>query len=302
MARRVNAFFLSLTITLGATASSAPAAGGQGPAAMTDRTPRATASVASYRYGDLIWENDRTAHRIYGEPLEATEPPSSSGIDAWAKRVRWPFMERAIKGGKYHDTADEGVDFYGVHGTRGAGGLGIWYDNKLWTSRNYRNPRILQNGPDVARFRVDYAPWPVGVSRSVSETRSFELPLGTNFTRMTSTLSSNRPGPLVVGIGISKHPTSDANGTLVVDRAKGSMTFWSPEDPKNGAMGVAILVDPAAIVEFKEDYDNYLVLIRVRPGKPFVYYMGAAWSKGLDFHTVKQWSDYVAGQRPDFRP
>jgi len=32
-------------------------------------------------------------------------------------------------------------------------------------------------------------------------------------------------------------------------------------------------------VEVRQDFDNYLVLIRVEPGKPFVYYMGAAWDK-----------------------
>ena len=46
------------------------------------RKPRAVAMLAPYRYDDILWENDRTAHRIYGHALEAAEPPSSSGIDA----------------------------------------------------------------------------------------------------------------------------------------------------------------------------------------------------------------------------
>ncbi|MFX9318021.1 hypothetical protein ABTO00_19575, partial [Acinetobacter baumannii] len=28
--------------------------------------PRATVSLAPYRFNDILWENDRTAHRIYG--------------------------------------------------------------------------------------------------------------------------------------------------------------------------------------------------------------------------------------------
>jgi hypothetical protein len=67
-------------------------------------------------------------------------------------------------------------------------------------------------------------------------------------------------------------------------------------------MGIAVMVDPAAIVEFRQDYDNYLVLVRVTPGKPFVYYEGAAWSKGLDFHDKAAWQAYVDAQRPDFDP
>src|ERR1700682_3403507 len=52
--------------------------------------PRATVMLAPSRHGDILWENDPTGHRIFGRALEAAEPPSSSGIDAWAKNVRWP--------------------------------------------------------------------------------------------------------------------------------------------------------------------------------------------------------------------
>ena len=84
---------------------------------------RAVAVVAPYRYDDILWENDRTAHRIYGHALEAYEPPSSSGIDAWGKSVRWPYMERQLKTGSQHAFHGEGLDFYDVDTTRGAGGL-----------------------------------------------------------------------------------------------------------------------------------------------------------------------------------
>ncbi len=267
------------------------------------RAPRATVALAPYRFDDLLWENDRIAHRIYGHVLEKEQPPSSSGIDAWGKNVRWPFMERQLHTGDQHRYHGEGLDFYEVGPTRGGGGLGIWYDNKLWVSRNYRSYRILKNGPDVAKFEVSYAPWPVDVVRTVRETRQFVLPLGTNFTRMVSTMVSNKPGELIVGIGINKHSTSlTEEGTLVTDRKAGKMTWWGPEDPVKGAMGVAIMVDPAAIVDFHQDFDNYLVLVRVTPGKPFVYYEGAAWSKGLDFHSKAAWQAYVDAQKPDFDP
>src|SRR5215469_9691473 len=99
------------------------------------RAAEARAELAPYRYDDVLWENDRTAHRIYGRALETYEPPSGSGIDAWGKKVRWPFMERQLHTGAQHDDHGEGVDFYNVGGSRGVGGLGIWFDNKLWTSR-----------------------------------------------------------------------------------------------------------------------------------------------------------------------
>jgi len=265
--------------------------------------PRAVVVYADYRYGDILWENDRTAHRIYGPALEAAEPPSTSGVDAWGKNVRWPFMDRQLRTGDQHSFHGEGLDFYDVNTFRGAGGLGVWQDNKLWTSRNWKSYQILKTGGDVAQFKVDYAPWPVDVDRKVWETRTFTLPLGTNFTRMVSTISSDKPGPLIVGVGISKRKaTHGAAGVFTPDLGAGRVSYWEPTDPVKGTMAIALMVDPKALVEVRQDADNYLVLIRVEPGKPFVYYMGAAWDKGLDFHDRASWEAYVRAEKADFDP
>ncbi|MFV3126391.1 DUF4861 family protein [Niveispirillum sp. KHB5.9] len=265
-----------------------------------DQRPRAAVTLADYRYDDLMWENDRTAHRIYGHALEAAEPPSGSGIDSWGKKVVWPYMDRQLRTRDYHSDLGEGLDFYNVGQGRGAGGLGIWHDNKLWTSRNYQTYRILKNGPDAADFEVDYAPWPVDVTRKAWETRRFTLPLGTHFTRMVSTISSDSPDPLIVGIGIGKKTTGNG-GDLTVDREKGVISWWGPDDPARGRMMVALRVDPSMIAEIRQDADNHLVLLRVTPGKPFVYYSGSAWSKGQGGFTDRAaWDAHVRAERVDF--
>jgi len=266
------------------------------------RAPRASVRFAPQRYDDLLWENDRTAHRIYGPALEAYEPPSGSGIDAWGKIVPWPFMERQLATGKQHDFHGEGIDFFDAGGSRGAGGVGVWLDNKLWVSRNWASHRILKDGPDAAEFEVRYAPWPVGVGRQAWETRRFSLPLGTNFTRMVSTFGSDKPGPMTVAVGLQKKSVAAGRSMLTADRARGRFAAWTPNDPDKGAMGIAVMVDPAQIVDVREDAENWLILLKVTPGRPFVYYSGAAWSKGRDFHDRAAWDRYVSEQRPDFRP
>ncbi|MGQ2934394.1 MAG: DUF4861 family protein [Sphingopyxis sp.] len=277
------------------------------PATADEQKARAAVVIADYRFDDLLWENDRIAHRIYGRALEKAEPPSSSGIDAWGKRVRWPFMDRQLRTGDQHADHGEGIDFYNVGTGRGTGGLGIWYDNKLWTSRNYVRPRILQSRPDVADFTVDYEPWPVDTLRTVRETRRFTLPAGTNFTRMTSTIASSSDAELIVGIGISKRPINGSKlGEVRKDAAAARLSWWGPADGEKGRMAAAVIVDPAAFAGFAEDTDNYLILIRVRPAQPFVYYSGAAWDRGGDrggdFAAEGDWNSYVDAQRPDFRP
>ncbi len=272
--------------------------------AATENEKQARAAVvhADYRYDDLLWENDLTAHRIYGHALEAVEPPSGSGIDAWGKRVPWPFMDRQLRTGDQHADHGEGIDFYNVGSARGAGGLGIWHDNKLWTSRNYRRYRILDSGPRTADFTVDYDPWPVDVARKVWETRRFTLPAGSHFTRMVSTIGSDRRDPLIVGIGISKRPIgSTGTGTVSMDAATGRMSWWGPTDAAKGTMAVAIIVDPRTLVRFAEDAENYLALVRVTPGRPFIYYMGSAWDRGGGPTSASAWRRIVDSERAAFK-
>lgn len=270
------------------------------PPSVEDQRPRAVARFAPDRFDDLLWENDRVAHRIYGPALEGREPPSGSGIDVWAKRVRWPFMDRQLRFPNYHTDRGEGLDYYDVGRGRGAGGLGVWYDNKLWTSRNFKTYEILETGGDEAKFKVDYAPWPVDVDRRVWESRTFSLPLGSNFTRMTSTIQSDQSAPMTIAIGISKRQNDAGRGYVTKDAANGRLMFWEPNDPSHGSLGIAILVDPALVQGFAEDADNYMILVRVTPGQPFVYYTGSAWDHGLDFADRAAWETFVAQQAPDF--
>jgi hypothetical protein len=86
------------------------------------------------------------------------------------------------------------------------------------------------------------------------------------------------------------------------DLGAGRVSYWEPTDPVKGTMAIALMVDPKALVEVRQDADNYLVLVRVEPGKPFVYYMGAAWDKGLDFHDRASWEAYVRAAKADFDP
>lgn len=273
------------------------------PATADEQRARTAVVIADYRYDDLLWENDRIAFRIYGRALEPAELPSSSGIDAWGKRVRWPFMDRQLRTGDQHRDQGEGLDFYNVGTGRGVGGLGIWYDNKLWTSRNYVRPHILRSSADVADFSVDYEPWPVDTVRTVRETRRFTLPAGSNFTRMTSTIAASDGGDLIVAIGISKRPVQGGQlGAIDRDEAAARMSWWGPADGAKGRMAAAVIVDPASFAGFAEDADNHLILVRVRSGRPFVYYSGAAWDGGGDFATRGAWNSYVDAQRPDFAP
>jgi hypothetical protein len=66
-------------------------------------------------------------------------------------------------------------------------------------------------------------------------------------------------------------------------------------------MAIALRVDPSAIVEARDDVDNRMLIVRVSPDKPFVYYSGSAWSLGAGgFNTREKWQAYAAAERLDF--
>jgi hypothetical protein len=268
--------------------------------AETDANPggsRAFAMFVPQRKDDVAWENDRIAFRVYGPALQRDEPPplSGSGIDVWAKSTRRMVIIDWYQTDAYHADHGEGLDFYKVGETRGCGGLGVWAGDKLHVSGCWQEHKILKSGPDAAAIRLTYAPWDVGHGRKVRETRTMTLAAGSNLNRVESVIDSDDPGELVVGIGISRWPIADVakDGEVWEDKEKGILGAWSAPDPKHGSIGCGVLVDPAAVVGFARDNLNDLVLVKVTPGKPFVYYAGACWSNGLDFKARADWEAYL---------
>ena len=132
-------------------------------------------------------------------------------------------------------------------------------------------------------------PWDAD-GRKVWEHRKMTLKAGSNLTRIESTIDSDTPGEIIVGIGLCKR--DGQGGKLFEDKSLGVMSYWQPPE-KDGTIGVGVKVDPATIVAFDEDKLNYLVLVKATAGKPFVYYPGACWDKGLDFHTAEEWERYL---------
>ncbi len=255
------------------------------------------------RLDDFAWENDRIAHRTYGQALQAPAAPGSgkevliaSGLDVWCKRVRYPIIDRWYNIGRYHDDVGEGMDQYHVGSSRGCGGTGVWDGKQLHVSRNYQTWKVLANGPIRAIFELTYEAWSAdGVI--VSETKRFTVDAGHNLDQIDSTFTVvGSAKPLIVGIGLNKGPVDADQAVRTVltpTPAAGSLTQWF-EQKTNGAIGTAIIVPGAPFQGYAEDDRNQLILAQATPGQPLRYYAGAAWSKAGDFATAPEWNAYVA--------
>lgn len=260
----------------------------------TEPPRKAFARHVPERLDDVAWENDRIAFRVYGPALEDHQK-TGSGIDVWTKSTRNLVIDRWYQSTDYHKDHGEGLDFYSVGEGRGCGGLGIWNGKSLDVSRVWASHKILESGPDRAAIELTYAPWASG-DRKVWETRKITLEAGSNLNRSVSTIQTDKPGALIVGIGISRRDGDVA----VVDKSRGLLACSERKPGPNGTIYCGVLVDPRALVDFAETERDRLALIKVEPGKPFVYYAGAGWSKSGDFPNAESWERYLREYRTRF--
>jgi hypothetical protein len=270
--------------------------------AAADRPPATQPSRAFARFvpeadDDVAWENDRIAFRVYG-PALAKKQKTGSGIDVWVKSTRSLVIDRWYKADDYRRDHGEGLDFYHVGEDRGCGGLGVWNGKSLDVSSVWTSHKILRAGPDQAAIELVYAPWKSG-SRRVWETRQITLDAGSNLNRIQSTIDSDQPGELIIGIGLSK--VAGEGGEATLDKAKGLIAYWQPPDRIDGSIACGVRVDPAIVVRIGDIDGHYMALIRVAPGKPFVYYAGAGWSKSGDFPDAPSWEKYVRQYKASFQ-
>jgi unsaturated rhamnogalacturonyl hydrolase len=247
---------------------------------------RAYGRFVPERRDDFAWENDRVAFRVYGPALERAQV--SSGIDVWAKRVRVPVIDRWYGAGSYRRDSGEGLDFYNVGPSRGCGGLGLWDGQRLFTSRNFHRWRLIATGPVRVAFELDYDPWGPEGAR-VTETKRISLDLGQNLSRIESRFQVQGPArPLPVAVGMVRR----GEGRLARDSPTTWLSYVEPPQGSSGQIGCGV-VGPAR-TRFHESEEHYL-LVREHPSdRPFVYFAGAYWSKGPDFHDPDDWSVYLA--------
>jgi len=244
------------------------------------------------RMDDFAWENDRIAHRVYGPALTKKVGTVSSGVDVWVKRTRGLIVNKLYASGDYHTDRGEGLDCYNVsHGkvpTCGCGGLGVWDGKRLFVSANFSSWKLIATGPVRSVFELAYDAWDAG-GRKVSEVKRISIDAGSNFSRVESTFAADGNDPLAVGVGIARRAGEEC---VTSDLAGGWLAYWEPEQGLNGNTACA-LVFPGGVKEFTKDGANLLAIAQAKPGRPFVYYLGAGWSKSGDFPDSSAWTAYV---------
>lgn len=238
------------------------------------------------RFDDFAWENDKVAFRMYGKSLEGRKD-NAFGTDVWVKRTSKLVINEWYKNGDYHTDHGDGMDYYSVGLTLGAGDIAPYVKDSVIFSKNYHYWKVLDNGPLRTTFELGYDTWNVE-GKPVKVTKTISLDAGSRMNKVEAVYTYNGDSlPLVVGIVKRKEP-----GTILMDEQQGIAAYWEPQHGADGTTGVATIV-PDGQLRMDTDRIHILTHTSAKNNQAVVYYNGSAWSKASDITNARAWFNYV---------
>ena len=239
------------------------------------------------RKDDFAWENDRIAFRMYGKALEGTKE-NAYGIDVWVKRTDRLVLNERYNRAAYHIDHGDGLDYYHVGFSLGAGNIAPCINDSIWYAKNYRQWKVMDNGPLRSSFQLSFDEWDVA-GRMVKMVKTVSLDASSQLSRVEVNYSSSNKDSLPVVVGIIKRKEQ---GTILLDEQNGIMGYWEPQHPAHGTTGTGtVFLQP--VVKMKVSNDHLLTLLTTNTDKPFVYYTGAAWNKAGIITNAQNWFSYL---------
>lgn len=239
------------------------------------------------RLDDFAWENDKIAFRAYGKALEKTEG-DAYGYDVWVKRTNKLVLNDRYKRNDYHIDHGDGLDYYHVGYTLGAGNMAPYVNDTIRYSGNYHHWKVLDNGPLRSTFQLFYDSWNAG-SIKVTAVKTISLDAGSQLNRIETVYTFNDTKPMPVVVGIIRREKA---GVIGLNEQQGIMSYWEPTFEKDGTTAVGtILSTPAEKMWVNKE--QLLTRTSVKNNEPIVYYSGAAWDKAGQITNSKQWKDYL---------
>jgi len=255
----------------------------------SDFTPKTYARFVPERYDDFAWENDKIAFRVYGAALEKIPNEMAYGQDVWGKRTSKMIINEWYKGADYHADHGEGLDFYDVGLTLGAGGNAPFVHDSIYYSKNFRRNKVLDNGPLRSAFQLEYDPWNVN-GTMVKKTKIISIDAGSQLSKVETSYSFKGKEPLPVAIGIVEH---QGNSTILLNERNGVVGYWEPQHGKDGTLGIGVIIPSENKLQMTIAKEHLLGIIPVLNGKTFSYYSGAAWDRAGVITDSHQWFSYL---------
>ncbi len=291
--------------------------------------PEQAVFVSQYtkHQGDVVWENDKMAYRLYG-PNNSRIGLSEWGNDVWLKRVPELVVDARMSnvlsddnrnkvrtlsaidglvGEQYAASFDlehdhgNGMDCYSVGASLGCAGTAL-VDNagRILFSGYYKSFKILDNGPLRLTFQVVMNPVTVNGS-VVTETRTIQLDRNSQFNKTTISYTGLGKAASVI-TGLVMHKDNTTRYGIAAD--KSYMTYedltCNPQN-NNGKIFVAAMfpqtpmkIEPQmlAVAESQGGVGHVAAFSTINGSAAYTYYWGAGWTK-FGFPTLEVWNNFV---------
>lgn len=239
------------------------------------------------RKEDFAWENDKIAFRMYGKALESTNE-NAYGMDVWVKRTDLLILNERYNRGEYHIDHGDGLDYYHVGFSLGAGDTDPFVNDSIWYSKNYRAWKVFDNGPLRSTFQLEYDAWNVA-GQEVRVTKTISLDAGSQLSRVEDNYYFTKTQMLPVVTGIVKRLEA---GAEFFDERNGVMGYWEPKHGEDGTTGVGS-VFAGKLQQMMMKKEHLLTESIVKSGQPLIYYTGAAWDKAGTITSSVKWFNYL---------
>lgn len=197
-------------------------------------------------------------------------------------------INERYKRGKYHEDLGDGMDYYHVGFTLGAGNIAPMIKDSIYYDGTYARYKVLDNGPIRTRFQLEYNEWNAA-GMKLRATKTITLDAGTHFNKVEVAYEGDTMSALPLVVGIIKRKEQ---GSMLLDELNGTMAYWEPLHGADGITGVgSFLLEPA--VGAKVTGTQLLMQTSTPKAKPVVYYTGAAWNKAGVFTDAAAWFSHV---------
>jgi hypothetical protein len=244
------------------------------------------------RKEDFAWENDKIAFRMYGKELEQTPKENAYGIDVWVKCTSRMILNERYKKGEYHVDHGDGLDYYHVGFTLGAGNIMPYSNDSIYYSKNYTVWKLLDNGPLRTSFQLSYDAWDVA-GKNLTAVKTISLDAGAQLNKIAVQYKYDGNEDLPVVVGIIKRPEQ---GSMLLNEQLGILGYWEPQHGADGTTAVGCII-PVPVKNMQVSKNQLLAFATAKKNEPFVYYTGAAWDKAGNITNAEKWFQYLQVQQ-----
>ncbi|MCJ8167026.1 DUF4861 domain-containing protein [Pontibacter sp. E15-1] len=240
------------------------------------------------RYEGPGWESDKVGYRFYLD--------WRNGTDVFGKKTKDMVLQQVGQDGfdSYHEEQPWGMDVLKVGKALGVGTLAMFHGgqaNRVAETDSMISV-IRENGDMFSAIQTTYYGWKVaGMTMDVQSLLSIHA--GSRLTHHQVRVTGATPQNLSTGLNKDKKATLHTSpGT---DKAWGYMASYGKQSLNGDGdnLGIAVLFRPRDLLEFTEDSNSHVVMLKPADNQ-VEYYFLAAWELEPDgIKTEEQFMQYL---------